>query len=66
MSENETPKQTQNEIRKHLLLDRYVIVAANRNKRPQEFAQKPTEEPKGALCFSARGTSTLRPRRFRA
>lgn len=40
-----------NELRKDLLLDRFVIIAKNRGKRPSDFAQKEKKEEKRLCCF---------------
>jgi len=50
-----------NELRKDYLLDRWVLIAANRSKRPQDFMvkKKPKEKPK--ICFFCPGNEHLTP-----
>lgn len=48
------------ELRKDYILDRYVIIATDRAKRPHEFKQK--DEPrKGGTCFFCPGNEELTP-----
>ncbi len=49
-----------NELRKDYLLDRWVIIAIDRGKRPTDFIQKPgIEEPK--TCFFCPGSEHMTP-----
>lgn len=50
-----------NELRRDYLLDRWVLVAANRGKRPHDFIgkRKPRDEPK--ICFFCPGNEHLTP-----
>ncbi|MFA6035779.1 MAG: DUF4931 domain-containing protein [Candidatus Micrarchaeia archaeon] len=56
------PAEQKNEYRKDYLLERWVIVTANRGKRPQEFIRKtgPKEEEHGT-CFFCPGNENLTP-----
>ena len=52
----------ENEIRRDYLLERYVIVAEGRGKRPCDFVQKaPPVEKKGKVCFFCPGNEHLTP-----
>jgi len=49
-----------NELRKDYLLDRWVIIAKDRGKRPTDFIQKPrVEKPK--VCFFCPGNEHMTP-----
>jgi len=49
-----------NELRKDYLLDRWVIIAKDRGKRPTDFIQKPkVEKPK--ICFFCPGNEHMTP-----
>lgn len=51
-----------NEIRKDYILDRWVIIAADRGKRPEDFKKKPDEEVKKAgPCFFCPGNEHMTP-----
>lgn len=49
-----------NQLRKDYFLDRWVIIAENRGKRPQQFAQK-KESRKVETCFFCPGNEKLTP-----
>src|SRR3989344_7734418 len=53
----------QNEYRKDYVLDRWVIITANRGKRPQEFVRKhEKKEPEAeGACFFCPGNEHLTP-----
>lgn len=51
-----------NEIRKDYLLERYVVVAENRGKRPYDYIQKaPPPEKKEGVCVFCPGNEHLTP-----
>ncbi|MBU4341063.1 MAG: galactose-1-phosphate uridylyltransferase, partial [Candidatus Altiarchaeota archaeon] len=49
-----------NELRKDYLLDRWVIIAKGRGKRPQHFVQKP-HKVEEKLCFFCPGNESSTP-----
>ncbi len=49
-----------NEIRKDYILDRYVIIATDRAKRPAQFIKKKQNTKKGT-CFFCPGNENLTP-----
>ncbi len=58
----ETTKSEKNEWRKDYLLDRWVIITANRGKRPQEFVRKREEKPSEAgTCYFCPGNEHMTP-----
>jgi len=50
-----------NEIRQDYLLDRFVIIAENRAKRPKDFVIQKVEEKKRAACVFCPGNEHLTP-----
>lgn len=50
-----------NELRKDYLLDRWVIIAKERGKRPDEFVQREREEVEKGLCFFCPGNEHTTP-----
>jgi len=54
-------KEQKNEYRKDYLLDRWVIVTANRGKRPQEFVRKVEARKEEGVCFFCPGNENLTP-----
>jgi UDPglucose--hexose-1-phosphate uridylyltransferase len=49
-----------NELRKDYLLDRWVVIAGNRGKRPSDFLRKVDEEPE-KTCFFCPGNEHMTP-----
>ena len=49
-----------NELRKDYLLDRWVVIASQRKKRPTDFA-KPTQQRKESLCAFCPGNERMTP-----
>ncbi|MEM1581814.1 MAG: galactose-1-phosphate uridylyltransferase [Candidatus Bathyarchaeia archaeon] len=50
-----------NELRKDYLLDRWVVIASQRSKRPSDFIEKQKEERKPAVCPFCPGNEHLTP-----
>ncbi len=50
-----------NELRKDYLLDEWVIIAAGRGKRPNDFTQKQEAEEETGTCFFCPGNEHLTP-----
>jgi len=50
-----------NEIRKDYLLDRWVIIASERAKRPTDFARRPAQRPSTASCPFCPGNEAKTP-----
>ena len=53
--------EKQNEFRKDFLLNRWVIVAANRGKRPEDYVHSKRSEKKEGTCFFCPGNEHLTP-----
>lgn len=60
-SANAGSKDEKNEYRKDYLLDRWVIITANRGKRPQEFVRSSVERSDAGTCFFCPGSEHLTP-----
>jgi len=54
-------KRPKNEYRKDGLLERWVIVTANRRKRPREFVKKVKEKKDEGMCFFCPGNEHMTP-----
>jgi len=52
---------TFNEVRKDYLLDRWVVIATARSRRPTDFAQKEREKSKTAICPMCPGNEHMTP-----
>jgi len=50
-----------NELRKDYLLNRWVVIATERGRRPTDFAKKKTEEGKTAVCPMCVGNENMTP-----
>jgi UDPglucose--hexose-1-phosphate uridylyltransferase len=50
-----------NELRKDYLLDRWVVIATERSRRPTDFAKPKPEAPKPAVCPLCVGNENLTP-----
>jgi UDPglucose--hexose-1-phosphate uridylyltransferase len=50
-----------NELRKDYLLDRWVVIATQRARRPTDFAKKPQEPAKTATCPMCPGNEHMTP-----
>ncbi|MFH1403528.1 MAG: galactose-1-phosphate uridylyltransferase [Candidatus Altiarchaeota archaeon] len=50
-----------NELRKDYFLDRWVIIASGRGKRPTDFAKPSDDEDGGGLCFFCPGNEETTP-----
>ncbi len=50
-----------NELRKDYFLDRWVLIAENRSKRPQDFAEEQKSKKKNGICYFCRGNEGLTP-----
>src|SRR5665647_3074708 len=50
-----------NELRKDYLLDRWVVIATERARRPTDFAKQKTEAAKNATCPLCPGNEHLTP-----
>ena len=50
-----------NELRKDYLLDRWVVIATERKRRPTDFVQKPTEEIRHKDCPFCPGNEHMTP-----
>jgi UDPglucose--hexose-1-phosphate uridylyltransferase len=49
------------ELRKDYVIDRYVIIATDRAKRPDEFKSNSINEKKNEVCYFCRGNEHLTP-----
>jgi UDPglucose--hexose-1-phosphate uridylyltransferase len=52
---------TYNEVRKDYLLDRWVVIATERGRRPTDFAKKEREQAKTATCPMCLGNENMTP-----
>ena len=52
---------TYNEVRKDYLLDRWVVIATERGRRPTDFAKKEREQAKTATCPMCPGNENMTP-----
>jgi UDPglucose--hexose-1-phosphate uridylyltransferase len=52
---------TFNELRKDYLLDRWVVIATSRSRRPTDFAKKPTQQAKTSQCPMCPGNEHMTP-----
>ena len=50
-----------NELRKDYLLDRWVVIATERSRRPTDFAKSKPEPPKTAVCPMCVGNENMTP-----
>ena len=50
-----------NEIRKDYLLNRWVVIATERNRRPTDFAKQKTEPGQTAVCPMCVGNENMTP-----
>lgn len=50
-----------NELRKDYLLNRWVVIATERSRRPTDFAQQKTENAKTAVCPMCVGNEAMTP-----
>jgi UDPglucose--hexose-1-phosphate uridylyltransferase len=50
-----------NEVRKDYLLDRWVVIATERGRRPTDFANKQREQTKGDVCPMCPGNEHMTP-----
>ena len=50
-----------NELRKDYLLDRWVVIATERARRPNDFAKVKTEPAKSAVCPLCVGNEHMTP-----
>ncbi len=50
-----------NELRKDYLLDRWVVIATERGRRPSDFAKQKTENAKAAVCPMCVGNESMTP-----
>ncbi|MFH0817131.1 MAG: galactose-1-phosphate uridylyltransferase, partial [Candidatus Micrarchaeota archaeon] len=53
--------EDRNEFRKDFLLNRWVIIAANRGKRPEDYIHSERSEKKEGTCFFCPGSEHLTP-----
>jgi UDPglucose--hexose-1-phosphate uridylyltransferase len=60
-SANAGSEDAKNEYRKDYLLDRWVIITANRGKRPHEFVKKAEQKGDSGTCFFCPGNEHLTP-----
>ncbi len=49
------------ELRKDYVIDRYVIIASDREKRPNEFASQKNKETKDEICYFCPGNENTTP-----
>lgn len=54
-------RMSYNELRKDYLLDRWVVIATERSRRPTDFAKQKTEQAKTATCPLCLGNEHLTP-----
>jgi UDPglucose--hexose-1-phosphate uridylyltransferase len=52
---------THNELRKDYLLDRWVVIAAERGRRPTDFAKQERQKAKAAICPLCPGNEHMTP-----
>jgi len=57
----ERTKMSFNELRKDYLLDRWVVIATARARRPTDFAQKTREQSKQSVCPMCPGNEHMTP-----
>jgi len=50
-----------NEVRKDYLLDRWVVIATSRGRRPTDFAKQQTQQAKTAVCPMCPGNEHMTP-----
>ncbi|MGA3111438.1 MAG: DUF4921 family protein [Candidatus Bathyarchaeia archaeon] len=50
-----------NELRKDYLLNRWVVIATERGRRPTDFAKQKTENPKAGVCPLCVGNESMTP-----
>ncbi len=50
-----------NELRKDYLLNRWVVIATERGRRPTDFAKQKTESAKAAVCPLCVGNESMTP-----
>jgi UDPglucose--hexose-1-phosphate uridylyltransferase len=55
------PNMPYNELRKDYLLDRWVVIATERSRRPTDFAKQKTENAKAAVCPMCVGNENMTP-----
>ncbi len=55
------PIMPYNELRKDYLLDRWVVIATERGRRPTDFAKQKTEHAKVAVCPMCVGNESMTP-----
>ena len=55
----------ENELRKDYFLDRYVIIASNRGKRPEDFKSNKKDGQKNTVCAFCTGNEHLTPPEIR-
>lgn len=53
--------EPKNEFRKDFLLNRWVIIAANRGRRPEDYVHSQRSEKKEGICFFCPGNEHLTP-----